>query len=118
MMWQYALKIILSAAVLVAVSELAKRSSFWGAALASIPLSSLLAFVWLYIDTGEVKHVINLSNNIFWLVIPSLVLFIALPLLLRNGVNFWLSLSLASVATAISYFGMVKLLPLLGVKLD
>ncbi len=117
-MWQYALKILLSAAVLVAVSEVAKRSSFWAAALASLPLTSLLAFVWLYIDTGDVKQVMSLSNNIFWLVIPSLVLFIALPLLLRTGVNFWLSLSLASAATAISYFGMVKLLPLLGVKLD
>ena len=118
MMWQYALKILLSAAVLVAVSEVAKRSSFWAAALASLPLTSLLAFVWLYIDTGDVKQVMSLSINIFWLVIPSLVLFIALPLLLRTGVNFWLSLSLASAATAISYFGMVKLLQLFDVKLD
>lgn len=117
-MWQYALKILLSAAVLVAVSELAKRSSFWGAALASIPLTSLLAFIWLYLDTGDVQRVISLSNGIFWLVIPSLVLFVALPLLLRSGLNFWLSLLLASAATAISYFGMVKLLPLFGVKLD
>jgi hypothetical protein len=117
-MWQYALKILLSAAVLVAVSEIAKRNSFWAAALASLPLTSLLAFVWLYLDTGDVKQVMNLSNNIFWLVIPSLVLFVTLPLLLRNGVSFWLSLSLASTATAISYFGMVKLLPLFGVKLD
>jgi hypothetical protein len=117
-MWQYALKILLSAAVLVAVSELAKRSSFWGAALASIPLTSLLAFIWLYIDTGDVQRVINLSNGIFWLVIPSLVLFIALPLLLRSGINFWLSLFLASAVTAVSYYGMVKLLPLFGAKLD
>jgi hypothetical protein len=117
-MWQYALKIILSAAVLVAVSELAKRSSFWGAALASLPLTSLLAFVWLYIDTGDVKQVINLSNGIFWLVIPSLVLFIALPLLLRSNINFWLSLFLACTATAISYVGMIKILPVFGIKID
>jgi hypothetical protein len=117
-MWQYALKIILSAAVLVAVSEIAKRSSFWGAALASLPLTSLLAFVWLYMDTGDVKQVINLSNSIFWLVIPSLVLFIALPLLLRSGINFWMSLFIASAATALSYVGMIKILLTLGVKID
>lgn len=46
-MWQYTLKIALSAILLVAIAELAKRSSFLGAALASIPLMSLLAFVWL-----------------------------------------------------------------------
>jgi hypothetical protein len=117
-MWQYVLKILLSAAVLVAVSEIAKRSSFWAAALASLPLTSLLAFVWLYIDTGDVKQVINLSNGIFWLVIPSLVLFIALPLLLRSGINFWLSLFLASAATAVSYVGMIKLLSVFGVKIE
>jgi hypothetical protein len=117
-MWQYGLKILLSAAVLVAVSELAKRSSFWGAALASLPLTSLLAFVWLYMDTGDVKQVMNLSNGIFWLVIPSLVLFIALPLLLRSGINFWWSLLFANIATAISYFGMVKLLLLFNIKID
>ena len=117
-MWQYAIKIILSSAVLVAVSEIAKRSSFWGAALASLPLTSLLAFVWLYMDTGDVKQLINLSNSIFWLVIPSLVLFIALPLLLRSGINFWMSLFIASAATALSYVGMIKILSILGVKID
>lgn len=117
-MWQYALKILLSAAVLVAVSEIAKRNSFWAAALASLPLTSLLAFIWLYIDTSDVQRVTNLSKGIFWLVIPSLVLFIALPLLLRSGLNFWLSLLVASAATAVSYYGMVKILPLFGVKLD
>ena len=118
MMWQYALKILLSAVVLVAVSEIAKRSSFWAAALASLPLTSLLAFIWLYIDTGNVQRVINLSNSIFWLVIPSLVLFIVLPLLLRSNINFWLSLVLACTATAISYFAMVKLLMFNGIKID
>lgn len=117
-MWQYAFKILLSSAILVAISELAKRSSFWGAALASLPLTSLLAFVWLYMDTGDVKQVINLSNGIFWLVIPSLVLFVALPLLLRSGINFWMSLFIASAITALSYVGMVKILSVVGVKID
>jgi len=116
-MWQYALKIVLSAVVLVAVSELAKRSSFWGAALASLPLMSLLAFVWLYLDSGEVQKVSDLSQGIFWLVLPSLVLFVALPLLLRSGVGFWLSLAISCLATAGAYFGMVKLLGVLGVRI-
>ena len=67
------------------VSELAKRSSFWGAALASLPLTSLLAFVWLYLDTGDIQKVSSLSQGIFWLVLPSLLLFVVLPLLLRSG---------------------------------
>ena len=116
-MWQYALKIILSAVMLVEVAELAKRSSFWGAALASLPLTSLLAFIWLYLDSGEVQKVTELSQGIFWLILPSLVLFIALPLLLRAGVGFWLSLGIACLATAGAYFGMIKLLEALSVRI-
>ena len=107
-MWQYALKIVISATLIVAISELARRSSFWGAALASLPLTSLLAFIWLYLDSGDVEKVANLSQSIFWLVLPSLVLFIALPFLLRLGLNFWLSLTVACTATAITYFCMIK----------
>lgn len=116
-MWQYALKITLSAVVLVAVSELAKRSSFWAAALASLPFTSLLAFVWLYLDSGDVQKIGALSHGIFWLVLPSLVLFITLPFLLRSGYGFWASLSGSCIATAIAYFGMVKILGVFGVRI-
>jgi hypothetical protein len=116
-MFQYSLKIFISALLLVAVAELAKRSSFWAAALASVPLTSLLAFIWLYIDTGDMQRVSALSHGIFWLVLPSLVLFISLPLLLRNGVNFWLSLGISCLATVIAYISMVKLLDVLGIRI-
>lgn len=117
-MWQYTLKIILSATVLVAVAELAKRSSFWAAALASLPLTSILAFVWLYLDSGDTGKVMALAYGIFWLVLPSLALFIVLPLLLRSGLGFWLSLGAACLATAAAYLGMVKILGLLGIRID
>ncbi|MFZ2170708.1 MAG: DUF3147 family protein [Methylococcaceae bacterium] len=116
-MLQYALKIVLSATILVAVAELAKRSPFWAAVLASLPLISLLAFVWLYLETGDIEKVTTLSRNIFWLVLPSLVLFIVLPLLLRSGLGFWLSLGAACFATGAAYVGMVKILGVLGVRI-
>ena len=116
-MGQYTLKILLSAATLVAVAELAKRSSFWGAALASLPLTSLLAFVWLYLDTGNSETVANLSYSIFWLVLPSLTLFLLLPLLLRHGLNFWLSLLLSGIGTALAYWLLVRILKLVGISL-
>ena len=116
-MWQYALKIGLSALILVAITEIAKRSSFWAAALASLPLTSLLAFVWLYVDTGDTQKIAALSSGIFWLVLPSLLLFVLLPLLLRSGLGFWLSLLTASAATALAYLGMIKLLALFDIEL-
>jgi hypothetical protein len=97
------LKFGLSAAVLVAVSEIAKRSSVWAALVASLPLTSLLAFVWLYIDTKDTLKVAELSSGIFWLVIPSLALFPVLAGLLRYGMSFWLSMAGAIAVTVLAY---------------
>ena len=115
-MWQYAIKILLTVAVVVAVAEMAKRSTFWGAALASLPLTSVLAFIWLYLDSGDTQRVANLSVAIFWLVLPSLLLFLVLSYLLRSGWGFWSGLGLACVVTAAAYFGMVWCLERLGIR--
>ena len=115
-MWHYIVKVALTATVVVAVSEVAKRSTFWSAALASLPLTSLLAFVWLYLDTGDSSRVASLSQSILWLVLPSLTLFIALPVLLRAGLAFWLSLAVASIATAVAYFAVVWCLNRFGIQ--
>jgi hypothetical protein len=95
----------LSAAALVAVSEIAKRSSIWAALVASLPLTSLLAFVWLYIDTKDTQTVATLSMDIFWLVIPSLALFPVFAILLRSGVSFGLALAGAIALTLLAYVG-------------
>lgn len=116
-MTQYVLKVLVSALVIVAVAELGKRSSFWAAALASLPLTSLLAFAWMRIDGAPAEQVAGLSTSIFWLVLPSLLLFVLFPLLLRAGLNFWTSLAASCAATAAAYAAMVALLARIGLKL-
>lgn len=113
----YTIKVALSAGVIVAVAEIAKRSSFWAAALASLPLTSLLAFIWLYLETGDTQKIAALSHGILWLVIPSLLLFVSLPLMLRAGWGFWGSLALSSSLTALGYVGMAWLLARAGVHI-
>lgn len=100
---QYMIKVALSALVIVAVSEIAKRNSFWAAVLASLPLTSLLAFVWLHLETGDTERIAALSHGIFWLVLPSLLLFLLLPALLRAQWGFWPSLAASCAATAVAY---------------
>ncbi|GAA4414636.1 DUF3147 family protein [Quisquiliibacterium transsilvanicum] len=109
-MFQYALKVALSAVVIVAVAEIAKRSSLWAAALASLPLTSILAFVWMQLDGEPPSRIASLANDILWLVIPSLLLFIVLPVLLRAGWAFWPSLLLACLATVAGYGTVMWLL--------
>lgn len=115
-MWQYALKVAFTAIVIVAITEIAKRSAFWAAVLASLPLTSLLAFLLLYLETGSTQKIAALSQGIFWLVIPSLLLFVLLPLLLRAGWGFWLSLGASSVATAAAYLAMAWAMSRFGIR--
>lgn len=112
-----AIKVLLTAVLVVAISEVAKRSTVFGAILASLPLTSLLAFIWLYGETGDAGKVASLSHSVFWYVLPSLVLFIVLPLLLARGVNFWLSLVIACAVTAAAYALMASILARFGVTL-
>ena len=58
------IKTIVTALVIVAISEIARRSSLFAGILASIPLTSVLAMTWLYFDTRNVKSVIELSNSL------------------------------------------------------
>lgn len=114
----YALfKLALTAVLIVAISELSKRSTMMGALLASIPLTSVLAMTWLYVDTGEIDKVAALSTSVFWLVLPSLALFLALPALLRAGVGFWPSMVASMVITAACYAVMVPVLTRFGISL-
>ena len=113
----YITKIFITTLLIVLISEIAKRSSFIGAILASIPLVSVLAMLWLYLDTKDVEKVSSLASSIFWLVLPSLVLFLLLPVLLKMGLNFYLSISLSIVATIISYWLMISVLNYYGIKL-
>jgi len=116
-MLHYALKVIVSALLIVAISEIAKRSTGFAALVASLPLTSLLAFVWLHMEASPPERIAELSSQIFWLVLPSLLLFLLLPLLLRHGLGFWLSLGLSAAATAGGYLALLPLLRRIGVSL-
>ncbi len=111
------LKFAISAALIVAVSEISKRSSFLGGLFASLPLVSVLAMIWLYRDTGDAGKVAALSTSIFWLVLPSLALFVALPLLLKRGFTFWPSLGVSVGAMLVCYGATVFALNKFGIKL-
>lgn len=116
-MTYYLLKIAITTILIVLISEISKRSTLIGAILASVPLVSVLAMIWLYIDTRDVTRVSALATSVFWLVLPSLALFVVLPLLLERGFNFYLSMGAGITVTVICYFLMVTMLNHYGIKL-
>lgn len=116
-MVEYAVKIAATALLVVAIAEAARRSTLLGAFMASLPLTSLIAMIWLYAETHDTERVAALSSGIFWLVLPSLVLIVALPALLRHGVPFWPSLAIASALTAASYAALAAILTRAGIDI-
>ena len=113
----YILKIVITALLIVIISEISKRSTLIGSILASIPLVSVLAMIWLYIETKDLEKISTLSTSIFWLVIPSLSLFIALPVLLKKEINFYLSLGTSILITVLCYYLIIVILGRFGIKL-
>lgn len=113
----YVLKTVVTVAVVIAISELSKRSTLVGALLASIPLVSVLAMIWLYVETRDAAQVGQLSRSVFWLVLPSLVLFLVLPALLERGYRFYPSLAASISVTVVAYFLMVAFARQLGIRL-
>lgn len=116
-MTYYIIKIAVTTALIVLISEVSERSTLLGAILASVPLVSVLAMIWLYSETRDAAQVAALARSVFWLVLPSLVLFVTLPLLLARGVNFYIGLGAAVAATVAAYFVMILVGRGLGLKL-
>jgi uncharacterized membrane protein (GlpM family) len=114
----YLIKVLVSAIVIVAVTELSKRGgTFWGGLLASLPVTSLLAFIWLYAETRNAAQIGSLSTAIFWLVLPSLTLFITLPMLLNRGVGFPLALSIGIAVMVAAYLLTAAVVSRFGIKI-
>jgi len=113
----YLVKLFLSAGIIVAVSEIAKYSAGLGALIKSLPLISILAMIWLYVDTHDAGKISELSTATFWLVLPTLPMFLVLPALLRYGLGFYASLAISVAVMASCYLVAVPLLARIGITI-
>lgn len=116
-MTYYIIKLVITTLLIVLISEIAKRSSLAGAMLAAIPLVSILAMIWMYIDTNDSSSAVEFSNSIVWLIVPSMTLFIAFPILIKKGVSFYPSLLISIVMTIVAYYSVIFVLEKFGIKL-
>ncbi len=112
---RFLVKIVLTATLIVGISEIAKRSTTMGSILAALPITSLLALTWLYLDTKDRGKVEALSMGIFWAVIPSLVFFVILAILMRTTVPFGLAVIIAAALTVVVYLIYVLVLKRFGI---
>jgi len=108
------IKTIITALVIIIVSEVAKRSSLLAGLIVSIPLTTFLALIWLYWETKSSQKIIELSNSTFLMIIPSLSFFIFLPLLIKINIPFVLSMIGSVLLTSFCYWIYVVILGKFG----
>ena len=65
-------KAVVSGVLIATISEVARRSPGWGGLLASLPLTSLIAIIWLWRDTSDPLRIADQATSTFWFVLPSL----------------------------------------------
>ena len=111
------IKAALSGIIIAVVSEVAKRYPGFGGLIASLPLVSVLGMLWLWKDKPDAANMAAHAEGTFWFVLPSLPMFLAIPAMLRAGVNFYVALALGCLLTIALYLGMIALAPRLGIRL-
>ena len=111
------IKAALSGMIVAVVSEVAKRYPGFGALIASLPLVSLLGMIWLWRDKPDVPNMASHVEATFWFVLPSLPMFLLMPILIRRGLPFWGALGIGCTLTVMLYLGMTWAAPRIGLRI-
>ncbi len=109
-------KYLITAAVVVLVSEFAKTSDKLGGLIAALPMVTVLTLIWLYIEQQPTTKIANHAYYTFWYVIPTLPMFLLFPYLLPK-LGFWLTLISCVIFTLVIFYGYAMLLKQFGIQL-
>jgi hypothetical protein len=111
------MKAAISGVIIAVVSEVARRSAGLGALIVSLPLVSILAMIWLWRDTRDPLRLAAHAGATFWYVLPSMPMFLLLPVLLKRGMPFYAALGAGCLLTILLYSLMILIGPRFGLKL-
>lgn len=103
-------KVLISAVIIATVTKLSEKTPVGGALLKSLPLTSFLVFFFMKYEGRTNKEIANMSWDILYLVIPSLILFIIFPILLNKGWSYYSSLALSTVIMCMGYAFTLKIM--------
>lgn len=109
-------KYLVTAGVIVIVSEAAKRSDKLGGLLGALPLVTIMALIWLHIGQQSQEKIANHAWYTFWYVLPTLPMFLIFPALLSR-LGFWPTLGVCVLITLVSFAGFAVLMRRFGVNL-
>ena len=81
-------KYLITALIVVIVSEVAQRSGKLGALITALPLVAVLSLIWLHIEHQPGSGIAEYARYTFWYVLPTLPMF----LVLISRFGFWSAL--------------------------
>jgi F0F1-type ATP synthase assembly protein I len=105
-----------TAALVVALSEVAKRYERLGGLLAALPTMTILAMVWMWADGTPSEKVAAHARYTFWYVVPTLPMFLAFPAL-QERFGFWGALGLSVVLTMALFWAFARVVRPFGIQL-
>lgn len=115
--WFWLVKLLVSAVVIVLVTEIQKWNDKLSALLIALPLTSLIAIVWMRVEGQESGRIANHAEATFWFVLPTLPMFLVFPWMLRRGWNVPLALLLNCLMTAALFWVLVMVMRRFGMRL-
>ncbi len=107
-------KIGLTALIIFAIVQVSERSTLLAAVIASVPIVSVLAMMWMNHEGQSVEEISGFAKNIVWLLIPSLLMFIVMPLLIERGWEFYPALGAGLMTTILGYLLMIQIMEKYG----
>ncbi|MCH2062996.1 MAG: DUF3147 family protein [Roseibacillus sp.] len=110
-------KVILTAFVVLFVTKIQLFHDRLSALLIALPLTSLLAMIWMRAEGQDSGRIANHAESTFWFVLPTLPMFLVLPWMLRNGWGFGTALAANCVLTVLLFLALVAILKPFGIRL-
>lgn len=110
------IKYLLTAGVIVLVSEFAKRSDKLGGLAAALPMITFLTLIWLYVENQSTEKIANHAWYTFWYVVPTLPMFLAFPFLLPR-IGFWPTMGASVIITLVCFVLFALLVKRFGIEL-
>ena len=114
---EFVTRALLSGLIIATIAVIGRKAPAVAALVASLPLISILAMIWLWRDTGNVRLLADHAEATFWYVLPSLPMFLVIPYMLRNGLSFWVALAAGVALTVVLYLITIGIAARFGVRL-
>ena len=109
-------KYIITAGLIVLISELAKISDKIGALTSALPLITISVLFWLFFENQSTEKIANHSYYTFWYVLPTLPMFLLFPWIIKYC-SFWPAIVLSIGFTVVLFLVYVPVLKKFGIDL-